>query len=259
MTLVAASRTILLVLVLHGCLRATPVAAGSVVSVEDVDNQRAIERLMPSSSFSLGMSVDDLEPLIGSLFQDWTRAERKRAFNNRKDVELSAEAQSEYLQTVSISHEAKDRGVTIGYNFALTSPLSGSRVYSIVYSVETKGSGIIAIDDWISGLRQRWGEPYGGLSDSRARATYFFNKDGRSAERAGDPCPPIHPAFFRLDEKTPEQVAVVSTLVNSTQCAQTRDSILAIKNGVVLRSTFFVVDFGLQVNDVLKRVAFGIR
>ncbi|TIX38432.1 MAG: hypothetical protein E5V36_21780 [Mesorhizobium sp.] len=180
--------------------------------------------------------------------------------NNRKDMSLSPEARSAYLQTISIYREDKEQNLILRYRFALTSPLTESYVYSIVYRVEANTSNLISIDDWANGLHSRWGDEHGGTrSDAKARATYFFDAEWRVVENAGNKCAPIYPAFYRLDEKTIGEVAAVSSLLDATGCTFSRDSILKIKEGAVVQSTFYTVDFRLQVNDVLKRVAFGLQ
>lgn len=221
--------------------------------------QALIGQLLPSSEFRVGMTREELEGKIESRYRDWERSEVQRSLNNRKDVEISSEGRSNYLQRISISRKENDQGPTLRYDFALTSPLSGARVYSIVYAVALNASSIISVGDWAEGLRRKWGEPYGRLSDSRARATYFFNQSGDVIGKDGDPCLPIYPALYRLDEKSVEQVVSVAGVVTSTGCSFTRDSMLAIKNRAVVQSTFYTADIGLQVRDVLKRVAFGIR
>ncbi|MER8403770.1 hypothetical protein [Mesorhizobium sp. M0185] len=222
--------------------------------------QQAIERLLPNSVLRVGMPRQELEEVIRSRYPDWERSEKKRALNNRKDMSLSLEARSAYLQTISISHEEKEQNLIFRYRFALTSPLTGSHVYSIVYGVESNTSNLISIDDWANGLHSRWGDEHGGTrSDAKARATYFFDTEWRLVENAGNKCAPIYPALYRLDEKTVGAIAAVSSLLDATGCTFSRDSILEIKEGAVVQSTFYTVDFRLQVNDVLKRVAFGLQ
>ncbi|PAP96077.1 hypothetical protein CIT31_07865 [Mesorhizobium wenxiniae] len=94
------------------------------------------------------MHVEELEDAIRSRYSDWERSERKRPLNNRKGITLSPEAQSAYLQTISISHEDEAQKLTFKYNFVLTSPLTGSRIYSIVYRVEADTSALISVGDW---------------------------------------------------------------------------------------------------------------
>jgi hypothetical protein len=222
--------------------------------------QQAFEQLLPSSEFRLGMPLPELEEIIKSRYPDWERSDRERALNNRKDIPLSPEAQSPYLQTISISHEEKAQNLRLSYNFALTSPLTGGRIYSIVYGVEAKTSDLISINDWANELHSRWGNEHGGIrSEARARATYFFDAEWRLVENAGNKCTAIYPALYRLDEKSMDQVTAASNLLEATGCTFSRDSMLAIKDGAAVQSTFYTIDFRLQVNDVLRRVAFGNR
>lgn len=253
-------RAILSAFVLFWLLPELPAASELEKPSNMPPTQHVFERLLPSSALHVGMHVDELEEAIRSRYSDWERSERKRPLNNRKGISLSPEAQSAYLQTISISHEDEAQKLTFKYNFVLTSPLTGSRIYSIVYRVEADTSALISVGDWANALHSRWGNEHGGIrSDARARATYFFDAEWRLIEDAGNKCAPIYPAFYRLDEKTIDEVTAVSKVLDATGCAFSRDSALAIKEGAAVQSIFYTVDFRLQVNDVLKRVAFGLQ
>jgi ketosteroid isomerase-like protein len=210
--------------------------------------------------FSLGVSVPELEKLIVSRYPDWTRSDQKRALNNRKDVALTPSAQSPYLQAISISYEDKTLGITRTYDFGLTSPLSGSRVHSIVYVVQANIGNLLAIEDWTGELHSRWGAEHGGMrSKTRARATYFFDAEWRLVENAGDKCAPVYPALYRLDEKPIANVMAAADLLKETGCAFSRDNFVRVRDGIVVKSTFYTVDLQLGVDDVARPVVFGVR
>ncbi|MBB6464905.1 hypothetical protein HNQ96_000752 [Aminobacter lissarensis] len=221
--------------------------------------QQALEQLLPSSAFRLGMPLDELEEVISSRFSNWERAERKRALNNRKDIKLSPEARSTYVQSVVIVGNDKAADRAFKYDFKLTSPLSGARVYSIVFGIKTT-TKLISREDWASALQARWGDEHGWFrSDTRLRATYFFDPEWVPIEDRGDKCIALHPFIFRLDEQNVDQVAAASKLLETTGCWFKRDNTLLIKDGAAVQSTFFTVDLKRLVDDVLKRVSFGVR
>jgi|UPI000831B322 hypothetical protein len=235
-------------------------AAASAAETPPATAQQALEQLLPSSVFRPGMSLEELEEVIAARFSDWQREDRTRALNNRKDIELSPEARSSYLHKVVIAGADKVAGRSFQYDFALTSPLSGARVYSIVHTVEAAKSELIARNDWDRALRARWGDEHGWLrTDTRLRATYFFDARWLPVENRGEKCIAIYPALVRLDEKTVDQVAATSQLLQTTGCSFSRDSFLTLRDGVAARSTFYTIDFRLQVDDVSKRVSFGLR
>lgn len=217
--------------------------------------------LMPSSLFAFGMSVGELEKVIQSRYPTWARSERKRATNNRNDPSLSAKAKTPYLQTLSISHESSAQGIRQSYSFALTSPLSGNRVYSIVYKVEALDGvrGLVPVNTWAAGLFSRWGEKHGGArSETRARATYFFDLDHELIKEGGKICDQIYPSFHRLDEKTIDEVNKLADLVVSTGCAYAKDNIVSLVDALLISSSiFYSVDFASQAADVQRRVVFG--
>ncbi|RJT39768.1 hypothetical protein D3227_13265 [Mesorhizobium waimense] len=249
--------TILVAINLLSCI---PYASGEAKRPDIGATPDAFERLLPSSVFSLGMSAPELERVVASRYPDWKRSDRQRAMNNRKDVTLTPAARSPYLQTISISFEDKNLGLMRKYDFGLTSPLSGSRVYSIVYVVQSHIGQLISVGDWKDGLHSRWGGEQGGMqSETRARATYFLNAEWQLVENGGEKCAPIYPALVRLDEKPLEAVVDASNLIKTTGCAFSRDNFVGVANGAITKSTFYTVDLQRTVADVAKRVIFGIR
>ncbi|MCO5152586.1 MULTISPECIES: hypothetical protein [unclassified Shinella] len=254
------SKSVIIVLAALNILVGIAYASRESRAPEIVAAPDALEHLLPSSNFSLGMSVQELEEVLAAHYPDWVRSERMRAVNNRKDVSLAPAARSSYLQTIYIYLEDKHLRLYRRYTFVLTSPLSDSRVYSIVYVVQSSAEPLITIEDWKDGLRSRWDGAHGGKqTNDEARATYFFDANWQLVENGGEKCAPIYPTLFRLDEKPLEIVVDASDLVDSTSCARSRDSRVAMTNGAIAKSTFYTVDHRRSVDDIAKRVVFGVR
>lgn len=254
------SKSAFIILVAINLLLGVPYLSGEAKSSDVGAMPDAFERLLPSSAFSLGMSAPELERVIASRYPDWKRSDRQRALNNRKDVTLTPAARSPYLQTISISYEDKKLGLMRKYDFGLTSPLSGSRVHSIVYVVQSNIGQLISVEDWKEGLHSRWGGEQGGMrSETRARATYFLNADWQLVENGGEKCAPVYHALVRLDEKPIEAAVDASHLIKTTGCAFSRDDFVRVANGAIAKSTFYTIDLQRGVDDVAKRVIFGIR
>lgn len=226
------------------------------------NGRTAFEQLLPSPIFSHGMRTAELERQIETHFSDWLRTDTQRAMNNRSDIDLLSHAKDTYLQRISISIEDKESGKKNSYSFALTSPLSGGRVYSIVHVVESTDdqNSIISWSDLVKNMHSKWGIRHSGnWSDDRARFTYVFGADGRKLENAMERCGEVYPSMVRLDEKTEQQVVTVSEYLLSNDCGYSKDFIFVLDSNKISKSAFYNVDFQLQVSDVLKRVVYGIK
>jgi hypothetical protein len=219
-----------------------------------------LEQLVPDPAFRLGMSVDELEKVIQASYPGWKRLERKRALNNRKDPSLPAGAKAPYLQTISILHVDSMQGIGVKYDFVLTSPLSGSRIYSILHSVEAldPAVGLTSITRWATDLQSKWGDRHSGVrTATRERATYFFDDKDVLLDNGAEKCEWTYSAFYRLDEQSIEQVTSVVNLVNSTGCTYVRDNFVGVtEDDIITNSFFYHIDSQRQAADVLKRVAF---
>ncbi|MGO7532972.1 hypothetical protein [Rhizobium leguminosarum] len=234
-------------------------SAGNSNNSEQPKVAFSIKQLLHSDDFALGMSADQIEEIAASKYALWTRSDRTRKLNNRQNVELLASAKEPYLQTITLIFNDQLLHLERRYDFALTSPLSESRVYSIKYAMKPLGrtDGLMHLADWKDGLISEWGINFAGnLSTPNARAVYFFDDNRQPYTKAASECGRIYPAMFRLDEKSPEQVSEASELLHSLSCRFSRDNIAKVQDDVVWESVTYDIDFQRQIDDVRKRVAF---
>jgi len=209
----------------------------------------------------LGMSLPELETLLKARYADWSRSETTRALNNRRDVPLSLRAKEVYLQKIEVAKTDEEDGFRVEYSFTLTSPLSGSRVYSIVSTVASlRPPGSVDFKTWHGSGVTKYGRPHGGkLKKTSARLTYFFDDKDQLVMDGGDQCADIYPALVRLDEKKPHQVRAVVAMLDASPCRFARDDIVRLQDGWITKSTFYHIDLQLNAPDVLLRVRYGVR
>lgn len=218
--------------------------------------------LVPSSVFKLGMPIGELEALLARDFRGWKRSETTRSLNNRKDPKLPTFAKAPYLQTIHITHVDEREGVRRSYSLALASPLSGSRLYSVVLELEALGpsndlGSVITVAPYLYGM---WGDAHrGSHKRDRARFTYLFDWQGQLVRDNGASCAPLFPAMVRLDEKTPDEVIQVLAMVDSSGCGGSKDLHLRLRDDgtTIIGSRFYNSDVTINPRDVLKRVRYG--
>ncbi|MBD9496030.1 MULTISPECIES: hypothetical protein [unclassified Ensifer] len=178
------------------------------------------------------MPIEELEALLARDFKGWKRSETTRRLNNRKDPKLPASAKAPYLQRIHITRPDQQQGLRRTYSLTLNSPLSGSRLYSVVYNVEALRpfndlGSLSAVVQYLSAM---WGSAHRGSHKGEfARLSYLFDRQGELVRDGGASCAPLYPTLVRLDEKTPDEVERVIAMIDSTNCGATRACIFACK------------------------------
>lgn len=218
--------------------------------------------LLPSSVFKLGMPIGELEALLARDFKGWERSETTRSLNNRNDPILPDFAKAPYLQTIQITHLDEREGVRRTYSLALDSPLSGSRLYSVVFELEALGpsndlGSVITVAPYLYAM---WGNAHrGSHKRDRARFTYLFDRQGQLVRDNGASCAPLFTAMVRLDEKTPDEVMKVLAMIDSSGCGSSKDLHLRLRDdgNTITGSRFYNSDVTNNPRDVLKRVRYG--
>ncbi|MBD9559270.1 hypothetical protein [Ensifer sp. ENS03] len=218
--------------------------------------------LVPSPVFKLGMPIEELETLLARDFKDWERSETTRSLNNRKDPKLPAYAKAPYLQRIHITRLDQQQGFRRTYSLTLNSPLSGSRLYSVVYNVEALRpfndlGSLSAVAQYLSAM---WGSAHSGSHKGEfARLSYLFDRQGELVRDGDASCAPLYPALVRLDEKTPDEVERVIAMIDATNCGGNKSVHFRLQadGDTIVETTFFNTILAVNPRDVLKRVRYG--
>ncbi|WP_105436399.1 hypothetical protein [Neorhizobium tomejilense] len=222
-----------------------------------------LSSILPRADFRFGQTDEEIQKITRLKYPNWGVRSHERATNNRDDPGLPPEAKAPYRRQTAVWDQTEGRAFERVHRFSLTSPLSGSVVYSV--SLEIKGakwsSRLLTTHEWMRGLREQWGKPHVLVEEyDHYRVAYFFGADGKLLSDPGDTCWDLYPLMDDLDKKTETEVQTLIRLIEETGCFFSFDNkVYFQRNGVIERSVIYFQDDMRHARDVLKRVTFGVK